>query len=228
MGMGIEENETVVAKIIANDSKDVRPLAVRVKDFEVRGLTEGEAQVSLERLKNKGVVKDYKHGYGFFTKRKKVIAFEWTGNARQFADNGDEDNRRAEQEIYAIEFSPSELANYLESRRFSAPVVRLIERRGEDFYLNDEALKFTDKNSIHYKLFSILYGDDGGSKTLSYAKINSELVRLGEEKIDEQEKMIRRIKNAVNNGLYYRVDERLMQYVKIKARQGVSLINPVR
>lgn len=228
MGMGIEENEIVVAKIIANDSKTVRPLAIRVKDFEARSLTENEAQVALERLKNKGVVKSYKHGWGFFAKSRKLTAFEWTGNTQQFADNGDEDNERAEQEVYSIEFSSAELNNYLESRRYSAPIVRLIERRGDDFNLNDEALHFVDKNSIHYKVFSILYGDDGSSKTLSYNAIDKELTKLGEEKIIESDKVIRRIKNAVNNGLYYRVDKRLKNYVKIKPRYGVSLINPTR
>jgi hypothetical protein len=227
MGMGIKENEIVVAKMIANDSKEVRPLAIRVKDFEVRSITKDEAEVALERLHNKGVVKSYEPCFGFFTKKKggKMTAFEKTGQEKQF-DDGEQGGR--EERVFYIDFSPTQLTEYLESTRFSAPVMRLIERRGEDFELNNETLKFTDKNSIHYKLFLILYGDDGGSKTLSYAKINSELVRLGEEKIDEQEKMIRRIKNAVNNGLYLRVGEKLKPYVKIKARQGVSLINPVR
>jgi len=226
--MSIEDSEITVAKIIANDSKEVRPLAIRVQDFEVRGLTENEVQVSLERLRDKGVVIEYKHGWGFFTKGKRGIVFECTGNVQQFADQGDDDNRRAEQEVYSIKFSKTELPNYLESRRFDAPIERLIGRLGEDYRLNDETLHFVDKDSIHYKLFSILYGDDGHSKTLSYKDIDSKLIRLGEEKITENDKMIRRIKNAVNNGLFLRVDKRLKNYVKIKPRGGVSLTNPAR
>lgn len=229
MGMGIEENEITVAKIIANDSKEIRPLAIRVKDFEVRGLTNGETQVSLERLLKHGVVKEYWHCWGFFIKEKgkRYTTFEETGREHpQFNDDADY-NSRTEMETYRIDSNPTELAKYLGQKRISAPISRLIERRGEDFYLNGEQLHFVDKNSIHYKLFSTLFGDDGESKTLSYDVIDKELVKLGEEKIIERDKMIRRIANAVNNGLYYRVDKKLKNYVKIKQRQGVSLINPV-
>lgn len=229
MGMGIEENEVVVAKIIANDSKEVRPLAVRVKDFNVRSITKDEAEVSLERLKRKGAVKEYERCWGFFIKwkDKRYIAFEKTGAEQQFSDDGGQSGK--EEEVYRIDFSPTQLTKYLESRRYdSTPVMRLIEQQGEDFCLSGEKLHFVDKNSIHYKLFSTLFGDDGESKTLSYNAIDKELTKLGEEKITESDKVIRRIKNAVNNGLYYRVDKRLKNYVKIKPRYGVSLINPIR
>lgn len=230
MGMGIEENEIVVAKIIAEESKRVRPLAIRVKEFNVRSLTKDEVEVSLERLKKRGVIKECFHLWGFFIKQRgrQYLTFQKTdeGHYPQFGDDGGQSGDEAE--VYQIEFNVNQLNKYLESKRYSTSVTRLIERRGEDFCLNGETLHFVDKNSIHYKLFSILYGDDGDSKTLPYEYIDKELVRLGEARIMGQEKMLRRIKNAVNNGLYFRVDKRLRQYVKIKPRAGVMFSNPVR
>ena len=229
MGMSIEENEVVVAKTIVNESKKVRPLAIRIKEFNVRSLTREEVEVSLERLKRKGVVKEYRHRWGFFGKEKgdKYITFNETGDEPKFSDDGGQSGE--ESEVFCIDFSSIQLTKYLESVRYNTVTVpRLIERHGEEFQLNGELLHFVDKNSIHYKLFSILYGDEGSSKTLPYKIIDDELVKLGEERIEEQEKILRRIKNAVNNGLYYRVDKRLKQYVKIKPRQGVALTNPTR
>lgn len=70
MGIGIKENEITVAKIIANDSKEVRPLAIRVMDFSVRSLTANGTEVALEQLKNKGAIKEWEHCWGFFIKQR--------------------------------------------------------------------------------------------------------------------------------------------------------------
>ena len=121
MGMGIEENEIVVAKIIANDSKEVRPLAIRIKDFNVHSLIANEVEVSLERLKKQGVVKEYHHRWGFFIKKKgrRYILFEETGKDHpQFSDDGGQSGEEAE--VYRIDFSPTELTQYLEQKRYDA------------------------------------------------------------------------------------------------------------
>jgi len=231
MGMGIEENELVVAKIIASDSKEVRPLAIRVKGFEVRGLTEGETQVALERLKERGVIKNYEHCWGFFSKGKgkKIWEFNLSGDAPQFNEEANDDvNKRTEQEVYAIEFNATSLKKFIESKKHGVSAPKLFEKRGENFIFQNEPLHFVDKTSIHYRLFSILYGDDGDGRRLPYETINKKLVGLGEEKIEDNTKMIRRIKNAVNLGLYERVNERLREYVKIVPRFGVEFINPFR
>ena len=43
--------------------------------------------------------------------------------------------------------------------------------------------------------------------------------------------MIQRIRNAINNGLYHRVDKDkniLKKYVKIERKEGVEFLNPAK
>ena len=232
MGMSIEENELVVAKIIANDSKAVKPLAIRVKDFNVRSLADNEVEVSLERLKRIDVIKEYKHCWGFFTKDQEGVTFEFTGITPKFKDQGDEDDERMEQEVYSIDFNSVRLTKYLDSKRVSilnTVIPKMIEKRGEDFYCNNKRIPFDSNESQYYHLFDILYGDNGESKLLNYETINKELISKGEQRIEERTAIIQRIRNAVNNGLYYRVDKSMLKkYVKIKNRVGVEFINPPR
>ncbi len=225
--MGIAENDTVVAKIIANDSRVVRPLAIRVKDFNVRGLAQGEVEVALERLKQKGVISQYHHRWGFFIKNKgqKYLAFEETGTEPLHDDDG---QAGTEEEVYTIDANSSPLAKYLENNHGNLVVTRTITKKGEDFYIADSKINFTAKDSIHYRLFAILYGEDGESRLLPYETLDKELVRLGEEKLTEWARSLRRIQNAVNNGLYHRISKKLEQHVRIRARQGVEFLNPPR
>jgi hypothetical protein len=229
MGMSIEDNETTVAKIIANDSKSVRPLAIKVKDFNNRGLTENEVEVSLSRLVKIGVVEEYRERWGFFTKEEKgqgYTAFEETGTEPQFSD--DDGLAGKEEKVYCIEFSTAQLSKYLESKRGAVVTSRVIEKRGEDFYCNNKKIAFESNNSQYYFILDILYGDDGGSKLVGYKTIDKELVARGEDSLDDAQKVLQRIRNAVNNGLYFRVDKNLKKYVKIKSREGVEFINPSR
>lgn len=228
MGMSIEDNEIIVAKIIANDSKSVLPLAIKIKDFNVRGLTESEVEVALGRLKKMGVVKEYRERWGFFLKEagRKYLVFEETGVEPQFGD--DDGQAGKEERVFRVEFNDTQLTKYLESKRSGTVSRRVIIKRGEDFYLNDGKIPFDSTTSQYYRLLDILYGDDGESKLLDYETINKELVLRGDSTLDDREKVVQRIRNAVNNGLYHRVSDALKEYVQIKNRVGVEFVNPAR
>lgn len=229
MGMGIEENEIVVAKIIAEESKRVRPLAIRVKEFNVRSLTKDEMEVSLEQLKRRSIVKEYRHCWGFFIKRKgkQLLAFSETdkGHYPQFDDDGGQSGDEAE--VFLIEFNPAQLTKYLESKRLGTVVAKAFEKRGEDFYYNDRKIAFDTHASIHYYILDILYGDEGASRFMSYESINSELEsRFNQPKVEMRDKIIERIKNALHNGLYRQGGDFLKNYVRIRPRAGVEFRNP--
>lgn len=227
--MEIEQNEKTVAELIAKNSEVVLPLAIKIKDFNVKSLTEDEVEVSLERLKTIGVVKKYRHGWGSFIKNKKSSVFEWTGEAPLFKDNGDSCLERTEHEIYEIDFDLDRLKKYLESPSFKViPNRRTIERQGEDYYCGNSKIDFDTYNSYHYYIFEILYGSDGTGKFLSYEAIDEELVkRYGLPKNYSRKKIIERIKNALHNGLYRQAkNNNIKKYVQIREREGVKFINP--
>jgi len=227
MGMGIEDNEVVVAKTIEHESKRVRPLAIRVKEFNVRSLTSLEVEVSLERLKRIGVVSSYRHGWGLIIKHNgdKRLTFERTGDEPIY-DGG---NGLQDDEVYEVDFSPSKLQAYLASKRgHDASSQRVVQRRGEDFYFNDKKLPFDTYSSTHYFILDILYGTDGASKRMSYEDINSALERTPYklEKVSERKEIIQRIKNAVHNGLYRQMPDAFQKNLYIEAREGLVFDNP--
>lgn len=227
MGMSIEDSEIIVAKIVANDSKSVRPLAIKVKDFNVRGVTKEEVEVSLERLKKVGAVKEYRARWGFFIKKaeEKHQIFEETGSESQF-DDGDQAGK--EEEVYVIEVDESKLKKHIASLASAHTVIRTIEKHGNDFYCNDRKIPFDTYSSIHYFVLNILYGDDGLSRSMTYEELNDELEKplYNQSKLEEKEKKIERIKNAVHNGLYRQAGDFIKGYVRIEPRVGIALHNP--
>lgn len=229
MGMGIEDNEIVVAKTIEHESKLVRPLAIRVKEFNVRSLTASEVEISLERLKRMGVVSSYRHGWGIIIKHSGDIhlTFERTGDEPSY-DGG---NGLQDDEVYEIEFSPSKLQEYLASKRgYGNASKRVIERRGEDFYFNDEKLPFDTYTSIYYFLLDILYGTDGASKRMSYEEINNLLEKTPYklEKMTDRNEIIQRIRNAINNGLYRQMPKTIRKNLYTEPRVGLVFDNPTK
>src|SRR3989338_7267839 len=131
-------------------------------------------------------------------------------------------------EIDATKLSKDKLLN---SKHGSAVTSKVIEKRGEDFYCNNKKIAFESKKSLHYSIFDILYGDDGEDKLIEYAQIDKKLLAGGAKKKPNRSEMIQRIRNAINNGLYHRVDKDkniLKKYVKIERKEGVEFLNPAK
>lgn len=229
MGMGIEDNEIVVAKTIEHESKEVFPLAIRVKEFNVRSLTASEVEVSLERLKRMGVVRSYRHGWGIIVKHngESHLTFERTGDEPSY-DGG---NGLQDDEVYEVEFSPSKLQEYLALKRgHDTSSQRVIERRGEDFHFNGKKLPFDTYASTHYSVLDILYGSDGASKRMSYEEINNLLEKAPYklEKMTDRNEIIQRIRNAINNGLYRQMPKAIRKNIYIEPRVGLVFDNPTK
>src|SRR3990167_734330 len=214
MGMGIEDNEIVVAKTIAHESKEVFPLAIRVKEFNVRSLNASEVEVSLERLKRAGIVTSYRHGWGLIIKHNgnSKLTFERTGDEPLY-DGGD---GLQDDEVYEIEFDASKLQTYLSSKSGNdTSSQRMIERRGEDFYLNDKKLPFDTNSSIHYAVLDIIYGSDGASRRMAYEELNSLLEKAPYklEKLEDRKAIIQRIRNALTNVLYRQMPKTIRKHL---------------
>lgn len=231
MGMGIEDNELVVARTIAHESTEVFPLAVRVKEFNVRSLNASEVEVSLERLKRAGVVTSYRHGWGLIIKHvyngaeDKHSTFERTGDEPLY-DGG---NGMQDDEVYEIEFDASKLQEYLSSKNgYNTSSQRMIERRGEDFYFNDEKLPFDTKKSAHYAVLDIIYGTDGASRRMTYEEVNRLLEKAPYklEKLEDRKALIQRIKNAIHNGLYRQMPKTIRKHLYVEPRVGLVFDNP--
>lgn len=227
MGMGIEDNEIVVAKTIAHESKEVFPLAIRVKEFNVRSLTASEVEVSLERLKRAGIVTSYRHGWGLIIKHngQSKLTFERTGDEPSY-DGG---NGMQDDEVYEIEFDASKLQEYLSSKSGNnVSSQRVIERRGEDFYFNDKKLPFDTKNSIYYAVLDIIYGTDGASRRMTYEEVNRLLEKAPYklEKLEDRTVVIQRIRNALTNGLYRQMPKTIRKHLYVEPRVGLVFDNP--
>ena len=222
------DNERAVAQLIKQEMVTVKPLAIAVKDFNVKGLDESDVAVALERLKERGVVKDYHHCFGFFVKTKTGKKFEETDDSEPLFTNDLPSHARLELESFAVTADAKRLSEYLKSKPSSPQKSHefLIERRGEDFYCNNKRLKFTTHTSLHYLLMDIIYGKDGGGRFMTYADLDVELVRRGAKRIEDAKKVIQRIRNAVNNGVYFRVDKSLRKYVQVREREGIVFHNP--
>lgn len=222
--MGIEDNEIVVAKTIEHESKEVFPLAIRVKEFNVRSLTKLEVEVALERLKRKGVVTSYRHGWGLVVQRhgESHLTFERTGDQPIYTDgDGLEDD-----EVFEIEFDSKKLKTYLDAiKQGSISESRILEKRGDDFYINDMKIPFDTYDSIHYCILNILYGGDGSSKRMSYKDIGAALKKSPCKLADADNLKIR---NAINNGLYRQAGEEIKKYVGIEERKGLIFNNPFK
>lgn len=222
MGMSMEDNEMVVAKTIEHESKEVFPLAIRVKEFNVRSLTKLEVEVSLERLKRKGVITNYRHGWGLIAKHngQSCLTYERTGDEPIY-DGGE---GLQDDEVFEIEFDSRRLKTYLNAvKRGDTSKPRVVERRGDDFYLNDRRIPFDTYNSIHYCILNILYGDDGSSKRMSYEDIADEL-KNAPCKLNDADNL--KIRNAINNGLYRQAGKDIEKHVKIEPREGLVFDNP--
>lgn len=220
--MGIEDNEIVVAKTIAQESKEVLPLAIRVKEFNVRSLTTLEVEVSLERLKRKGVVSSYRHGWGLIVKHNgdSRLTFERTGDEPIY-DGGE---GLQDDEVFEIEFDAAKLKSYLnavKSENGSKP--KTIEKRGRDFYINDRKIPFDTYTSIHYNILDTLYGDDGSEKRISYKDLFDVLKKAPYNLTDVDNQTVR---NAINNGLYRQAGDEIKKYVQIEPRNGLTFKNP--
>jgi len=98
-----------------------------------------------------------------------------------------------------INFYPNRL---LASYKLKTEVVfkkRLITKEGEEFYYKGKRIKFDNKTTIYYKLVDILFGQSGEGGFYSYEEINNELEIQGEDKPTSQDKIRKRINNAIDN-----------------------------
>ncbi|OGZ10756.1 MAG: hypothetical protein A3C93_05570 [Candidatus Lloydbacteria bacterium RIFCSPHIGHO2_02_FULL_54_17] len=189
------------------------------------------------KFQREGLVKKAYLGYGEGMTEGKPEVFKTMGEDGNIPTHTIEiGGRKTEVQlkpIYYIEIDATKLSKdkLLNSKHGSAVTSKVIEKRGEDFYCNNKKIAFESKKSLHYSIFDILYGDDGEDKLIEYAQIDKKLLAGGAKKKPNRSEMIQRIRNAINNGLYHRVDKDkniLKKYVKIERKEGVEFLNPAK
>ena len=224
MGMSIEDNKIVVAKTISQESKEVFPLAIKIKEFNVRHLTKMEVEIALEGLKREGVITSYRHGWGLVIQhsKEKRLTFERTGDEPIY----DRGSGLEDDEVFEIKFDAKKLKNYLDTVKDSHDSEqRMVQKRGKDFIIDDRKIPFDTYNSIHYNILDILYGDDGSEKRMSYQDLFKILKKppYNLTKVDNQ-----MVRNAINNGLYRQAGDEIKNYVSIEPNSGLVFKNPVK
>ena len=68
-----------------------------------------------------------------------------------------------------------------------------------DFYYRGKLINFQSQNDIYYKVFVALFEESGSDGFCPYKKIDKYLIQEGEDKLREEERVIKRITNAVQN-----------------------------
>lgn len=192
----------------------------------------------IQKFEREGLVKKAYLGYaGLFDADHKPEVFETIGDdgkIPKFSYKDDEDKKTKTVKLIPTYYIEIDKKNWVDDKKLtkegveSAPKARMIEKERNNFYLDRQKLNFTTDDSIHFRLLDTLYGEDGEGRLLCYEVLDKALVKLGEEQLDDHDKILMRIRNAVHGGLYNRVSKNLAEYVKIRPRKGIELLNPSR
>lgn len=216
---------TIVDFILSNENPlcDTREVLLIRKVFEEKGVEWSEVKSAINSLKELGILETdstilFHSSLGFLDTNLDTETFNNEYNAFEY-------------KTLVIIPNYEKLKKYkltlLDEVDYKTPVKRKsITKKDGNFYINEKLIEMPAR-TLHYKIFNILYSHPNQDGYVSYKKIEEYLVKEKEVEILDEKSSIKRINNALQQGLF-RTAKIGGEKISNKIHDGIELIETVR
>jgi len=125
MEMTIDEKDTFLAQIIDEHFRTQKenPLYVPIEHLKAKGFDLADSNNALWRLKENGIVNQYKHCWGFFEVKK--------GGKKFFVITGEDKHTDEDVEVYEVKIVPEKISRLSKSEQQDKALVLYLNKNGD-------------------------------------------------------------------------------------------------